>query len=112
MEALALTRSRRLLAPPLLRAEMAQVAVTKCARLPDRAPLLEQQYERSLQVSIRLVEPSWPTVVKIAREHGISAYDAAYLQLAQELRVPLATFDERLGMVAEGLGLRAAPGSA
>jgi predicted nucleic acid-binding protein len=100
-------RARRLLAPPLLRYELAQVAVTKCARRPDEAVLVEQQFVRSLRVPVRLVEPSWAAVVEVARENGLSAYDAAYLQLALELRVPLATLDERLGAVAETLGARA-----
>jgi len=55
------------------------------------------------------VEPSWPAVVQMAREHGLSAYDASYLQVAQALGVPLATLDERLAEVTETLGLLATP---
>lgn len=36
------------------------------------------------------------TVLALAREHGLSAYDAVYLELALRLGVTLATFDTRL----------------
>lgn len=37
----------------------------------------------------------------LATRENLSAYDAAYLQLAIELNAPLATFDRTLGQVAE-----------
>ena len=36
----------------------------------------------------------------LAQQYELSAYDAAYLWLAAELRVPLVTFDRRLGEAA------------
>ena len=52
------------------------------------------------------VDPSGPTtddesLLALARRHGLTAYDAAYLELAQRRGLPLATFDKDL--------LRAAP---
>lgn len=35
-------------------------------------------------------------IVATARHFGLTGYDASYLQLAQELHVPLATLDRRL----------------
>lgn len=106
-EAHSLTRSKRLLAPSLLRYEMAQTAVNKCTRSPDDAPRVAQAFASSLRVPVRLLVPSWPAVVELARTHGLSAYDASYLQLARELRIRLATLDTRLGQVAEALGIKA-----
>ena len=37
----------------------------------------------------------------LARQENLSAYDAAYLQLAIELNAPLATFDQALGAAAQ-----------
>lgn len=108
-EARALTRSKRLLAPGILRYEMTHIAVRKCAAAGENADLVEAAFARSLRVPVRLVEPAWPGVFALARANGLSAYDASYLQLALTLHVPLATLDNRLGLVAESLGIRASP---
>lgn len=41
------------------------------------------------------------TIFELTRKHALSAYDAAYLELAVRLQLPLATFDRRLGEVAQ-----------
>ncbi len=35
-------------------------------------------------------------VEKLAREYRLTAYDAAYLEIAQRLHIPLATLDKEL----------------
>ncbi|MBM3359249.1 MAG: type II toxin-antitoxin system VapC family toxin [Betaproteobacteria bacterium] len=42
---------------------------------------------------------------ELADRHGISAYDAAYLELAQRRGLPLATRDTRLARVARAAGM-------
>lgn len=41
----------------------------------------------------------------LAREHGLTAYDAAYLELAMRLGLPLATGDHKLGAAARRAGV-------
>lgn len=41
----------------------------------------------------------------IAREHGLSSYDASYVELAPRRRVPLATLDRRMRAAAARLGV-------
>jgi predicted nucleic acid-binding protein len=43
--------------------------------------------------------------MSIAREHGLTAYDAAYLELAMRLGLPLATSDRSLGAAARRAGV-------
>jgi len=45
----------------------------------------------------------------LAREHGLTAYDAAYLELAVRRRSPLATLDQALRAAAERLGVPLLP---
>ena len=51
--------------------------------------------------------------LSLARRHGLSAYDAAYLELALREDLPLATLDRDLGNAARKLGVKlidASPG--
>jgi predicted nucleic acid-binding protein len=43
--------------------------------------------------------------IALARQHHLSAYDAAYLELAMRLGLPLATLDNRLVVVANTCGV-------
>ena len=51
-----------------------------------------------LRVAIDLEGKSlaWTTISRLAAAHQLTAYDAAYLELAIRLRLPLATFDDAL----------------
>ncbi|MEH2417368.1 type II toxin-antitoxin system VapC family toxin [Nostoc sp.] len=45
------------------------------------------------------------TTLKLARQEGLAAYDAAYLELALRLQLPLATLDTRLAEAATRCGV-------
>lgn len=49
--------------------------------------------------------PSMGSIVALSREHGVTAYDAAYLSLALRRALPLATTDQRLRAVAGECGV-------
>jgi predicted nucleic acid-binding protein len=44
-------------------------------------------------------------ILNLAREHNLSAYDAAYLELAMRRGLPLATLDDKLKTVAQAAGV-------
>lgn len=48
---------------------------------------------------------TFESTYRLARAHGLSSYDAAYLELAARLGLPLATLDGRLAAAAEGEGV-------
>ena len=56
-------------------------------------------------------EPDSATVLALARKHGLTAYDAAYLELARRMAVPLATLDNALAAaaVADGVAVVSTP---
>jgi predicted nucleic acid-binding protein len=53
----------------------------------------------------------YPAVIQCAEAHSLSAYDAAYLELARRMKVPLATLDKALAQAAkvEGVSLIGQP---
>jgi len=91
--------SGTLLAPTLLRYEIASVCATKLQREPTRAKLIVSRYRLLANLDIELAEPDWEMLPLLARQWALSAYDAAYLQLALSRKAPLITLDARLAGV-------------
>jgi len=50
---------------------------------------------------------SWSDVLHLARAHHLSAYDAAYLELALRRGLPLASLDDKLKAAAAAIGVAA-----
>jgi len=48
---------------------------------------------------------AWSETLSLARSHQLSVYDAAYLELALRLRLPIAVLDERLKAAALSVGI-------
>ena len=65
------------------------------------------------RLGIRLdAAPEGTDVLRLARRHGISAYDAIYLELALREQRPLATLDRRLARAARASGVEVLPAAA
>lgn len=99
--------SLRLVAPPLLRVEFANVALTarRKGRLDaDAFRELLDQGER-IPVQYDPAEPSLPTYAEAAWVLGVTSYDYAYLDCARRRDLPLATLDRRLAEAAIRAGV-------
>jgi predicted nucleic acid-binding protein len=48
---------------------------------------------------------AWSATLRLAEKHELTLYDAAYIELAQRRRLPLATLDLELRRAADNLGL-------
>jgi predicted nucleic acid-binding protein len=48
---------------------------------------------------------TWSTTLQLAQSHGLTVYDAAYLELAQRIALPLATLDEELRSAGRAVGV-------
>jgi predicted nucleic acid-binding protein len=97
------------IAPSLWRLEVAnafQIAIR-------RGRCDEGYVDRSLQYLAELPiatddetnDHAWGATKTLAREHGLSLYDAAYLELALRLQRPLASCDAALIRAAKACGL-------
>ena len=94
-DALQQLSQRQLWAPRLLDHEIVNVAVRKQRQgLP--ASVVQRALADYRQHGVELVETHLEQQFAIAMRYELSAYDAAYLWLAAELRAPLATFDRKL----------------
>ncbi|TFG64366.1 MAG: PIN domain-containing protein [Gemmatimonadales bacterium] len=96
---------RQLIAPTMLRYEMASVYLKKLRRYAAERSALSEMLRAYSQLGIQEVQPDTEGIARIAERTGLTAYDAAYLWLGQLIRAPVVTLDQRLAEVARGLGL-------
>ena len=66
---------------------------------------LETLRRLPIQVERREALSLWQATLALAREHRLTAYDAAYLDLARRDRLSLATLDHELQAAGRTLGL-------
>jgi predicted nucleic acid-binding protein len=99
-EALAWMRGRLLVAPALIDCEIANAALGKVRRqkLPIAAAAAALEVFAGLELERHGIDAT--RVFALAARYELTAYDAAYLWLAERLEAPLATFDDRLGRAA------------
>ena len=89
----------RLLAPSLIRYELANLCLTKLRRAPADTAVILRRYRLLRDLDLRTTEPDWDALPERAGHWGLSAYDAAYLDVALRERLPLVTLDARLARV-------------
>jgi len=105
-----LARREELVVPALWETEFANVMAVLVRRrvLPRHqvATILGQAERLKLQVDREPVAPR--TLFALAERHGVSAYDAGYLEVAERRGLPLATRDASLAGAARASGLAVA----
>ncbi|MFD4422408.1 type II toxin-antitoxin system VapC family toxin [Agromyces sp. NPDC058484] len=77
-------------------------------RLVEAKALLFASTLRSLPIEVAPVQPM-ASIMAVAMTHGLSAYDAAYLELAERTGRPLAALDGRLRDAAITAGVDVLP---
>jgi predicted nucleic acid-binding protein len=99
-EALSRLAGRSLHAPNLLDHEIVSVALKKRRRdWPAESLALALNDYVAYDLELHPVDVA--AQHELATRYQLSAYDAAYLWLAAELKAPLATFDQRLATAAQ-----------
>ena len=85
-------------APELLKSELANVALRKARRNPERAAELFGRLDEFMrrQQAIHWHDVNQTDVAILGSLTGLSAYDATYLWLAGSLEAELVTLDPRL----------------
>ncbi|HEY4363121.1 MAG TPA: type II toxin-antitoxin system VapC family toxin [Bryobacteraceae bacterium] len=62
--------------------------------------------ELPITLDTETAEHAWTTTARLAERYRLTLYDAAYLELAQRRRVPLATLDKDLIKAGKALGIQ------
>jgi predicted nucleic acid-binding protein/plasmid stability protein len=99
-EALALLHGRTLHAPHLLDHEIAGIALKKLRREGLALETIGAALQAYARLPIERHAVDVAAVVVIAERRSLTAYDAAYLHVAEQLTAPLATLDDRLAAAA------------
>ena len=96
----------RALVPPTWELEFTDVLRTACTRGRLQAHVAQAMVEQVMSLPIDVDrQPVHPAeVLALALRFGLSAYDAAYLELALRHQVPIATTDQALADAAPASG--------
>ena len=98
--AAAMMQLSALMAPQLIDFEIGNVALKK----RRSGNLSDDELRGALEDFVSLDLARYPVdlnaTLELAQRHALSAYDAAYLWLAEAMRAPLLTFDEKLANAA------------
>lgn len=73
------------------------------------ASLLNLLREMPIVIDDETDSRAFGETLQLARTHKLSAYDAAYLELALRKALPLATFDRALARAAQSTGVKTLP---
>jgi len=98
---------QRAVVPPLWTYELANALAVAVRRNRLSVETAAEMIDRfgDLPIDISEVPRAASELLRVAREHEVTAYDAAYLHLAMSRGVPLATFDERLATASRAAGV-------
>jgi predicted nucleic acid-binding protein len=95
--------------PPLWRLEVANALQMALRRGRISAAFRDASLEDLAALDITIDRDGehrvWTTVLQLAAQHGLTMYDATYLELAQRAGAPLASLDEPLRKAAHTLGI-------
>ena len=101
-------------APSLLQLEMTNILLMAHRRKRISGVQFQHLSEALDQLPIALQPALTPKqraeVLRLAERHGLTAYDAAYLELAMRLSLPLASLDKPLLKATKAEGVAAALG--
>jgi predicted nucleic acid-binding protein len=102
-EALERLGDDRLIASEVLAYEISTVAWLKLRRLPALGNPIDDAFRAFEKLEIELVRMEPRVIVRMAIDHGLTAYDASYLVLAATRGAKIVTFDRELEAAARRL---------
>ena len=89
-----------LAAPTLLHFELASICLKKMNKHPTQAEELLSAFRLSKRLAIEILDVVHSEVIQLARQTGLTTYDASYLWLAHKLNGQVVTLDRKLAEAA------------
>lgn len=87
-------------------ANVLHVAMRRGRITPQVRDRILRDYESlALTYDLDCLTSVWTAVPHLSEKHGLSAYDATYLEVATRRRAPLATLDRKLARAVEAEGI-------
>jgi predicted nucleic acid-binding protein len=86
----------RLVSPALLSFELANVCVIKSRRDPKQRAALTAAFRLHYTLGVEEIAVDYDSALELAVATGLTAYDASYLWLKQQLGAELVTLDRHL----------------
>jgi len=86
----------KLVAPTLLKFEMASICLKKLIRYPEQRELIRKAFRLWPEMQIEEIEIDSFGIVSLAEQTRLTVFDAAYLWLARKLDAELVTLDTQL----------------
>ncbi|MBL8514091.1 MAG: type II toxin-antitoxin system VapC family toxin, partial [Betaproteobacteria bacterium] len=99
-EALARMEGWALCAPRIIDFEVANIGMNKIRSKQTTLETAKVAMNAFREMSIEISDIEPDVMLEMAARLGLSAYDAAYICLAEAIGAPLVTFDEALGRAA------------
>lgn len=75
----------------------------------ERSDALSDLSALEITIDPETEQHAWKATLQLADHHGLTVYDAAYLELAQRKRLPLVTLDRALVLAAEAASIEVLP---
>jgi predicted nucleic acid-binding protein len=85
-----------MVAPALLWFELTSVCLRKVSTYPKQKEQIFTAFLSARHLAIEIVDVDHLEVIELARETGLTTYDASYLSLALHLKGKLITLDKKL----------------
>ena len=85
-----------LAAPALLWFELASICLKKIKAHPSQRTLILKAFSLADRLTIEVVEVDHSGVITLAKETGLTTYDASYIWLAHQLKAELVTLDTKM----------------
>jgi len=85
-----------LVAPALLWFELASICLKKIKAHPTQKTMILKAFNLADRLTIDIVEVNHSAVITLAKETGLTTYDASYVWLAKQLNGELVTLDAKM----------------